>query len=375
MYKIFVSAMGYDSGRSGISTYINECVNELVKNHKVDLLILKKDRSAFPIDNENLSFIEVSNFYNKPVLNMLWHLFIVPFTKNLKQYDFCFLPAANRRLFCRNPVPAIAVFHDLSQFNIKAKYSFLRMFYIKRVTPLFLKKAHKIIAVSKNTRNDIIEHYGIDPEKIVVNHNGIDSSRFHPLEKNDVKNYSRLEIKKDYLLYVSRLEHPGKNHIKLIEAYENLPEEIKEQYNLVFAGQHWSGSEVILSRIEKSPEKSCILVTGFVPNKCLAELYQEASLFIFPSLYEGFGLPLVESMACGVPVICSNTSSLPEVGGNAVQTFSPNDSKQITKVIEKVLSNPQLYKDMKQKGLHRSKDFSWSKHVENIINEFKKIKR
>ena len=161
--------MGYDSGKSGISTYINESVQALVKDYHIRLLILKKDRATLPVKSNNRHFIEVANYWGKSILNMLWHLFIVPFTKNLKQYDFCFLPAANRRLFCKNPVPTIAVFHDLSQLNITAKYSALRQLYIKTIIPYFLKKVTKILTVSENTQRDLFKYYKISPEKVAVN--------------------------------------------------------------------------------------------------------------------------------------------------------------------------------------------------------------
>ena len=370
MYKIFVSAMGYDAGRSGISTYINESVQELVKDHKVDLLILKSDRSAFPVDNENLKFLEVPDYLGKAALNMLWHLFWVPFTRGLKKYDFCFLPAANRRLFCRYPTKTIATFHDLSQFNVEAKYDRLRMYYIKSLVPKYLRKVSRVLAVSENTKKDIIKHYGLREDLIEVNYNGFDSSRFQPLQKEEKRSFSRLEEKKEYILYVSRIEHPGKNHIKLVEAYEQLPEELKEKYNLVFAGQHWSGSEVVLERIRKSSDKNRIFVTGFVPHECLPELYREASLFVFPSLYEGFGFPLLETMACGVPAVCSNTASLPEIGKDAALTFDPQNAEDMKNKMERVLSDNTLMSNLKEKGLQRAQEFSWPNHISKIIRTY-----
>ena len=367
--------MGYDSGKSGISTYINESVQALVKDYHIRLLILKKDRATLPVKSNNRHFIEVANYWGKSILNMLWHLFIVPFTKNLKQYDFCFLPAANRRLFCKNPVPTIAVFHDLSQLNITAKYSALRQLYIKTIIPYFLKKVTKILTVSENTQRDLFKYYKIPPEKVAVNHNGFDHSKFKPLKTGVPKSYSVLKEKKDYFLYVSRLEHPGKNHIKLIDAYEKLSEAHKEKYNLVFAGQSWSNSEVIEARINQSPDKERIFMTGFISQENLRLLYMEAHLFIFPSLYEGFGFPLLKTMASGVPAICSRTSSLPEIGGDAILTFAPENPNEIKDCIEQVLNLPELYNDMKKKGLKQVEKFNWAHHVENIIKSYEQVKK
>ena len=366
--------MGYDGGRSGLSTYINESIRELVKDHRVDLLILKSDCSAFPVNNKNLNFIIIPDYMRKPLLNMFWHLFILPFKLNLKKYDFCFLPVGNRRLLSRCPVPSITTFHDLSQLYIKDKYDKKRIFYIKKIIPRYLKKIDFIFTPSENTKKDIIKFYKMSGENISVNHLGYDLDRFYPMPDGETRSYSRLKEKKNYLLYVSRLEFPGKNHVKLIEAYEKLPADLKNKYNLVFAGQKWNGSEKIEERIAVSPDKDKIFITGFVPHECLPELYKEASLFVFPSLYEGFGFPLLESMACGVPAICSNCSSLPEIGGSAVKTFDPENSIEISRKIQEVLNDEKLYKEMKEKSLLRAEKFRWSKHTEKIISQFEKLK-
>jgi len=370
MYKIFVSGMAYDEGKSGISDYMNNVIAELVKNHQVDLLMLASDAEIFPVKSANLNFIKVSNKLGKPIFNMLWHLFILPGTIEKQKYDFVFLPAGNRRIMFKYLLPTLVTFHDLSQFHISAKYDGFRMFYIKKVIPLFLKKADKIMVISKNTRDDLVKYYHFKTEELEVNYNGYDDKKYVLAPKT--RNYP-LSLKKEYFLYIARIEHPGKNHLRLIKAYERLSEDIKNEYDLVMPGKAWSGSDEIIEYLRNSRDKDKIHLPGFVANDVLLELYQHSSLYIFPSLYEGFGIPLIEAMACGIPVVCSNTSSLPEIGGDAVAMFDPYSIDSIRDTIARVISDNKMQQAMIENGLQRIKEFSWHKHADKIISCFEEI--
>jgi len=372
MYKILISAMGYDNGKSGISEYIRSTVLELSKDNEVDLIILKKDLVNFPYQNsDNINLITYSDILAKPVVNMLWHLFILPFTFNFSKYDFVFLPAGNRRLFCRYPIKTFITMHDLSQFHVDNKYDKFRMFYVKTLIPIFLKKADKIFSISESTKKDLIKYYNLSEDKIIINHNGFNSSIYSDDDKSDKKNGSNLVgVNKKYLLYVARIEHPGKNHLNLIKAYEKLSEVTKTEYDLVFAGSTWNDGEIVKEYGENSKDRERIKFLGFVKDEDMPDLYKNASLYVFPSFYEGFGIPMLEAMSSGVPVICSNTSSLPEVGGDAVFTFDPNDPEEIKEKIELVLNSEQISNDMKIKGKARVKEFSWTKHCNTIVDAY-----
>ena len=369
-YRIFVSGMAYDEGKSGVSDYINNIVKALSIDHQVDMIMLESDINRFPVKSPNLKLIPISDKLKNAVVNMLWHLYILPCKYNLKSYDFVFLPAANRRLFARFPVPSIVTFHDLSQFHIPAKYDAFRMFYIKKVIPFFIKKADKILAISQNTKEDLIKFYKLPPESIDVNYNGYDHQCYQPAPSTVLK---PLGISKKYFLYIARIEHPGKNHLRLIKAYEKLPEDLKNHYDLVLPGKNWSGSEKVLEYLDNSPDKYRIHLPGFVDSKILPLLYQQCSLYIFPSLYEGFGIPLIEAMASGVPVVCSNTSSLPEIGGEAVALFDPYSDTSIRETIWRVISSNKMQKAMIENGFKQVKKFSWEKHAQKIIQSFQEI--
>ena len=369
--RIFVSCIAFDEGKSGISDYIISVVRIMAKTHRVELLIYESEVGFFPLKSENIVFITVKDRLKKPIISMFWHLYVLPFKYRYKDYDLVFLPAGNRRLFARYPAHTVVTFHDLSQFYIPEKYDKLRMAYIKIVIPHYIKKAPHIYAISENTKNDMLRYYDMEPHQIQVNYNGYEPRK---LETNmsEIELRSRLKIEKPYLLYISRLEHPGKNHINLIKAFELLPEQIRDQYDLVLAGSPWSGHQAIYDYVSSSEVKDQIHFTGFVPNEILAALYKNARLYVFPSLYEGFGIPLLEAMASGLPVICSNRSSMPEIGGNAVMSFDPEFPADITAKMEMVLTDEALYDRMVQCGLLRVKEFSWEAHVNTILDTVRK---
>jgi len=370
MKKIFASAFAFDDGKSGISNYVENTLYCLAKNHKVYVAILQKDIKNFSRKHENIHFIPFSNILSNSLLNMLFHLFILPFYIS-KKYDFIFLTAANRRLMAYYPRYTIATFHDLSQFNVEAKYDFLRMIYIKYVIPLFLKPIKRIIAVSKNTKNDLEKHFNIQSKKITVNYNGVDTQLFNN-EQFDFEALKRkLSLQKEYFLYVSRIEYPGKNHLNLIKAYESLPTEVKEQFDLVLVGNAKENSQVVFDYIQNSKDKDSIKVLGFLENEELPAIFSNAKLFVFPSFYEGFGIPLIEAMAMKVPTLCAKNSSLIEIGQNVSKFFDEYNPISIKDSILEVLKDENLQNKMVMNGLNELKKYDWRCHANKIIELYR----
>jgi glycosyltransferase involved in cell wall biosynthesis/GT2 family glycosyltransferase len=364
--KILMSCLAFDEGKSGIADYIISVTAQFIKEHEVYLLIHPSDKEIFPLRDENLHFIEISETLKKPILSMLWHLFILPYWPSLKRYDLIFLPAANRRLFCKYNSRTIVTFHDLSQFHIPGKYDFLRMLYIRRIVGHYLHKAPRIYAISESTKYDLRRYYGIPGNRIHVNYNGYDPNKLlNPVARAELE--QKYGFKGDYFLYIARIEHPGKNHLNLLKAYEKLPDSIKQRYCLVLGGSMWNGGEVVKRYWEKMKDKDRVCFAGFVSKGDLAGLYKHASLYVFPSLYEGFGIPMLEAFASGVPVLCSNTSSLPEIGKNAVLTFNPNKPKEISSAIQTIISNPSLYEELKARAYKRLEAFSWERHAKRLL--------
>ncbi len=370
MKKIFASALAFDDGKSGISNYIENTLYSLAKDHRIYVAILQKDIKNFTRKHKNIYFIPFPNFLKYSILNLFFHMFILPFLIS-KKYDFIFLPAANRRLMAFYPIYTIATFHDLSQFNVNSKYDVFRMFYIKHIIPLFLRPIKRIIAVSNNTKLDLEKHFNIKPSKITVNYNGVDKKLFNQssLDFKEIK--EKLLLKKEYLLYVSRIEYPGKNHLNLIKAYESLPKEVKEKYDLVLVGTARENSSIVFDYIKESKDEKSIKVLGFLENEELPVIFSNAKLFVFPSFYEGFGIPLIEAMAMKIPTLCASNSSLLEIGENVSKFFDEYNPISIKDTILEVLNDEKLQVRMIENGQNELKKYDWSYHANKIIELYR----
>jgi glycosyltransferase involved in cell wall biosynthesis len=219
-----------------------------------------------------------------------------------------------------------------------------------------LKNADHIITISNFIKQDLIMHFNIPSEKIITIYLGVDD-KFHIIEKSKVLSVlNRYSINRPYILSVGTLE-PKKNYIRLLNAYKAL----KTDLDLIIVGKKGWKANDIFKTIDSLGLKKRVKILGYIQNDYLPYLYNGAEVFIFPSLYEGFGLPLLEAMACGAPVICSNTSSLAEISGEAVLKFNPNSVDELVLRIEQLLNNSELKETLRNKGFTRAKQFSWDK--------------
>lgn len=228
-----------------------------------------------------------------------------------------------------------------------------------------MKHADLLLSVSDNTKKDIQNILGIQKE-IITLHNAADLNVFHSA---DSKSIARVKEKygftKPYILSVCTLE-PRKNLNTLLAAYELIPR--RDRYQLVLVGMSGWKNTKLFELIEKHPANDSIIVTGYVPTDDLAPLYTGAEVFVFPSLYEGFGMPILEAMQCGCPVISSTSSSIPEVAGDACILVDPLDVRALASSMEKVLSDKKLQDAMSRKGLAMSRFFSWEKSAALLHN-------
>ena len=348
--KILLSAIPFDNGKSGISVYIREVVKAL-ESAGHDLTLIVEDDGAKEFERFELIKIKKRN----ALFSMLYSLFILPWRIRWKKFDFCIMLAANRRVFYRYPIFTIAVVHDLSQYHVPVKYDRFRMFYIKKVLPHYVRKAQSIVAISQSTRNDLIKYWHIPEEKISVVYNG-----FTPPAQVEVP-------RKKQILYISRIEHPGKNHLNLLKAFELLPEALRKEYTLVMPGASWNGSETVFEYAKNSPCAGQFKFTGFVDFAKLPELYAESSMYIFPSHFEGFGLSLLEAMHAGIPCACSNNSSLGELGQGSAELFDPASPEEIAESMKKILSDEKYQQELSIKGRAKAANFSWQNTANGLL--------
>lgn len=248
------------------------------------------------------------------------------------------------------------------------------LYYAKFMIKLAIIKSKYILTVSENTKNDLIKYFNANPDKIVVTYNGVDDKFVCKSVKEYDYLYDKYNIEKNkkILLYVGN-KKPHKNIATLIKALALL--ENKEEYKLILSGKGFDSYTELEELTTKLHLSENIIHTGHVTDEELVDLYNFADLFVFPSLYEGFGIPVLEAMACGTPVVSSNSSSLPEVVGDAGILVNPIDEVEIAKSIEFILKNNELYNEMVYKGKERAKVFTWDscrRKTENIYERLMK---
>ena len=376
--KIGITTFGCDL-KSGMSRYVSNLITQFALISDDDFFEVLAHYSASTeymagVNNDNVNSVNVAEWLTHPLLNVAWHQSALPALCRRREYDVLFLPAASRRTPFQTPCPMIGTVHDLSPFHVSGKYDHSRNFYQTRVLPLLLRRLTHIIAISESTKRDIQKYVGVPEERITVVHHAADTDVFYPREQNAaieaVRSYG---IRSPYIIYTSRIESPGKNHLRLIRAFEKLKKEETIPHQLVVAGADWNGAKDVHDMAARSPYSNDILFTGFARGKDLPDLYCGADMLVFPSLFEGFGLPILEAMACGVPVACSNLSSMPEIAGGAAVLFNPLDVESIANGIFSILSSKERTIDMGNRGLKRAADFSWEKTASKTLDVIHKV--
>ncbi len=369
--KIGISAFAGDSGKSGISQYMKNIFKRLPENSDNDEYVMfmsNSDREFFDFGHERVTIVALPDWVGHPVVNILWHLVCLPLMLAFYRCDCVWLPAGNRRLAWWYGVPAIGTVHDLSQLHIEGKYDPFRMFYCKKVLPFLMRKLDRVIAVSEATRKDLEAHAGVSREVIDVVYNGADLQQFQNTDKDTAadKVCQRYNINGPYILYTARLEHPGKNHVRLLEAFATLKKNDHIPHHLILAGSPWFGAEAIYGAAQNLGISEYVIFAGFVPNEELPSLYAGADLFAFPSLFEGFGIPLLEAMASGTPLVASNVASIPEVVQDAGLLFEPTQTKEIHHAIARLIEDVELRENLVERGLQQSQRFSWDDSAKQV---------
>ena len=234
-------------------------------------------------------------------------------------------------------------------------------------------RSHRVLTVSEASKRDILHFFNIPPEKIVVVHNAIDE-RFgvSPSEEATALVRERYQLDHRFVLYVGNIK-PHKNLVRVVEAFGRLRTRGFDDLTLLIIGDEISKLPALRRAVHSHKLHKHVRFLGYLPDDTLAILYRLAAVFVFPSLYEGFGLPPLEAMACGAPVVTSNVSSLPEVTGDAAVLVDPYDVGSIADGIARVLSDPALREDMRVKGMARAREFSWERSVARTREIYREV--
>jgi len=336
----------------------------------------KKNQYIFYYNKPSTKKIEAVNFEHKiHQAPLMWTQRVFPFLLRRDKPDILFMPIQMLPFLKAKSQKSVVTIHDLAFLlypeTFPAKDAFLHKLYVREA----ITKADHLIAITEATKQDIIKFYKVNPDKITVVYHGVDKERFRLMQKGEeslVENVkSKYNITKPYILYIGNVQ-PRKNIQGLIKAYQQMRKNTKHNYQLVIAGAKAWLVENVMQEIGNEYRED-IIFTGRFEDAELAPLLWGSDLFVLPSFYEGFGLPILEAMACGIPTLVSNTPSLVEVGGEASLSFNPHSVDDMAKVLDNVISDSDLRQEMRAKGLKRVEDFSWSRCAKETIQVIDKI--
>ena len=269
--------------------------------------------------------------------------------------------------------PSVMTVHDLiferyPQHHTRANRAFLRV-----AMPLFVRRADAIIAVSQHTRRDLLEVYATPPQKVYVVEEGIDE-RFRPAGEADIRRVKeRYSIRRPYLLMVGTLE-PRKNHALAFRALAQLKAEGWPHCLVAVGGGGWL-FDAVQRQVESLQLSDDVIFAGHVADADLPALYSGADCFLMPSLYEGFGIPVLEAMACGAPVVCSKVSSLPEVAGEAARFIEPLTAEGLADAVRQVLSHPKMADKMLSDGMRQAGRYRWQRAADETVQVYRAAAR
>jgi glycosyltransferase involved in cell wall biosynthesis len=369
--RVGINASKVFDVHTGVGRYTSNLCRSIIKTGSVKGRFYTPGRmgktNRTDIEGINLEGATVTKQNN--TLRILWEQMILPIYSRKDRLDLLHYTDHALSLFQRSR-PTIITVHDIAYVRFSNLLNKSRQIYKKNILKSSIERADIIVADSLSTKRDILNYYGIKENKIKVVHLGVES-RFRPIsnvEKYRIKN----NLPSKMILNVGTLE-PRKNVVTLIRAFKRLREKGCMDYKLVIAGEKGWLYKQIFKEVERSDLMQEILFLGVVSDEDLPMLYNCAGIFVYPSLYEGFGLPPLEAMACGIPVITSNTSSLPEVIGDAGIMIDPTDVGSLCEAMYNVLSKKELWNHMSGMGLERSKLFSWEKAAKKILEIYDEV--
>ncbi len=307
-----------------------------------------------------------------PLFYKFWY--DVQVSRQLRRLNIDVFISADGLISTTTKVPTIMVIHDLAFEHYSNLIPYRMMRYLKKYTPLCAKKAAHVIAVSEYTKGDIIERYKIEDNKISVAPSGVVNDFFVPLNKIEKKSVKEKYAQgQDFFLFVGTI-HPRKNIKNQILAFDKFREDNpKSKHKFLIVGTVWVWDNDLKQIYDNMQYREDIVFTGYIPTEDLAKLMASAIALMYVSIFEGFGIPIVEAFFTETPVITSNTSSMPEVAGDAAIIVNPNNITEIANAMTKIYVDEGFTKVLLQNARNRKNEFSWKKTSDVFIKSLDEI--
>ncbi len=375
--KIMIDARSVDIKQSGVGNYVTHLIEGLKSvdqgsKNTYALMVTTSQAKTLPLTFHGFEVFPVPFTNESHFLGDPWEFFVLPRLLRKKGVTLFHGPAFMAPPF-QNGFRAIATIHDLVAFHhpqtIPSRYAFYMRFLIK----LMIRKASAIITDTEFIRHEIIEAFHIDENKIQAVPIAV-SELFRPI--NDQERIDQVKrrygIKKDYFLHVGNIE-PRKNLSSLFEACKLIWDKINKDFQLVVVGKKGWLYDDIFATLKKTGIEEGVIFTGYVHEEDIPVLYSGARFFVFPSIYEGFGLPILEAMRCGTPVITSRVSSMPEVAGDAALYVDPFRIEDIAEKILTLAYDGSLQEALRQKGFAQASKFSWVETARKTLKVYEMV--
>jgi len=372
-YRIGIDARLFGTAQAfGIGQYTEELIRHLAQNDSDDqyyVFLSPKSWANFPIYASNLIKIKVK------IPHYSWSEQVVyPAILRKTDLDLIHYTNFNSPIWWRQ-VPSVVTIHDLTLwfFAGRTQKSWWKKWAYSLAIRQACRNAKKIIAITESTKKDIINILHINPDKIEVIYESV-AERYKPItDQQRIENLKhKFNISKPYLLYVGQWRQ-HKNVVRLIRAFNSLLRRYQLDYQLVLAGKIDSECPEVLTTIQQLGLTSNVVLTGYIPDSDLPLLYNGAEVFVFPSLYEGFGLPPLEAMACGTPVVSSQASCMPEVLGDAVHYFDPLNIESMVQKIMEVTGNYSLKQNLRKAGFKQVKKYSFDLMAKQTLEVYRNV--
>ena len=359
MLKILINGLQISDKNTGVQYYTQNLHNELRKLNNGEIrfhLMQFSSGNSRHSRNTRLKRIWFENF-SLPIYYM----------KN----NFSLYHSPNYVLPCFSKIPSALTIHDLITFDYPELCQYESVLYFRLLLARSAQKATKIIAVSNTVKNDILRHFNIPSEKIEVIYHGV-----NPIFKKTIDEsiLNRYHLPEKYILFVGNIE-PKKNLERLIKAFDRLKRDVDIPHKMVIAGKKgWKYNPVLDTVVKLKLEKE-IIFPGYVPEEDLPAVYSMSDLFVFPSLYEGFGIPPLEAMACEIPVLTSNRGALPEITGGKCLQVDPFQIDEIAQGMFKIITDHSLKQQLISGGKEWVKQFSWEKTAKETLSVYEQALR
>ena len=368
--KIGIDATSLCRKLTGIESYALNLIKEILKSG-LDLefiILFRKEVHPELAQFRNKAKFLICPFKQQILCEQVW----LPFIAVREKVDLMHFPAFPPGILTF--IKFVFTIHDANVWRHPETLSWKGKLYFKPLTILGAKRASSIITVSESSQRGIANHTNIPINKIINTYEGISES-FRLLSNSNIVESIKFKynLLEKIILSVNSIE-PRKNISRLLDAFSILKKKSGFIHKLVLVGRQAWGQNEIADKVKCLKLENDIIMLGYVPIDDLIALYNFADLFVFPSIYEGFGLPPLEAMACGVPIVASKIPTLQEIIGDAAVFIDPYDANDIASKIEGVIGDSRTYADLREKGLKRVKLFSWLKVVEKTIDVYKSIR-